>query len=75
MAGTTPYRLQSSVLPAGSHTLLVDTDPPNPAEPRTVTINYPVAAYDIRSERNGRTITSRAAVGANAVEIISWQLK
>lgn len=75
MAGTTPYRLQSSVLPAGSYKLLVDTDPANPADPRTVTINYPVAAYDIRSVTNGRTITSRAAAGANAVKIISWQLE
>jgi len=67
----TPYRLQFSDIPSGSK-LLVEIEPPQSA---IITINYPVAAYDIRSERNGRTITSRAAAGANAVEIISWQLE
>jgi hypothetical protein len=45
-----------------------------PASPGTLTINYPIASYDLRSQRDGRTITVRATASANAVTIISWQL-
>jgi hypothetical protein len=72
MAGGSPYELQFSDAPAGSYKLLVEADPQTTGE---VTINYPVAAYDIRSQRNGRTITSRATAGPNGVRIISWQLE
>jgi hypothetical protein len=72
MAGTTPYRLQSWELPAGSYRLLVETSPPATG---LVTINYPVAAYDIRSQTNGRLITSRATAGQNSVKIVSWQME
>jgi hypothetical protein len=37
-------------------------------------INYPVASYDLRSERDGRAITVRATASPNAVKVISWQL-
>jgi len=72
MGGGSPYRLQFSNVPAGSYKLLVETAPPTTG---AVTINYPAAAYDIRSQRNGRTITSRATAGPDAVRIISWQLE
>jgi hypothetical protein len=75
MPGASPYRIQSAVLPPGSYKLLVDTALSSLAGPDVVTINYPLAAYDIRSVRNGRTITSRAAVGVDTVEVISWQLE
>jgi hypothetical protein len=72
MGGDPPYSLQFSDRPAGSYRLLVQTAPPRTGD---ITINYPVASYDIRSERNGRTITSRATASANLVRIVSWQLE
>ena len=72
MGGGSPYELQFSNLAPGSYRLLVDTSPPTTG---TVTINYPVACYDIRSQRNGRTITSRATAGDDNVKIVSWQLE
>jgi len=65
-----PYTVQFSDKPAGSYRLLVET-----AASGTVTISYPVATYDIRSEMNGRSVTSRATASRNAVRIISWQLE
>jgi hypothetical protein len=72
MAGGSPYELQFSDVPAGSYRLLVETAPPASG---MVTVNYPVACYDIRSQRNGRTITSRATAAEDAVKIVSWQLE
>jgi hypothetical protein len=71
IGGGSPYEVQFSDMPAGAYRLLVETAP---ATTGTVTINYPVACYDIRSQRNGRTITSRATAGEDAVKIVSWQL-
>ena len=65
-----PYTVQFLNKPAGSYRLLVET-----AASGTVTISYPVATYDIRSEMNGRSVTSRATASVNAVRIISWQLE
>ena len=65
-----PYTVQFLNKPAGSYKLLVET-----AASGTVTISYPVATYDIRSEMNGRSVTSRATASANAVRIIAWQLE
>jgi hypothetical protein len=67
-----PYTVQFSDMPAGSYQLLVETAPPKKG---TITISYPVASYDIRSEMNRRSVTSRATASANAVRIISWQLE
>jgi hypothetical protein len=72
MGGGSPYRLQFSNVPAGSYKLLVETASPTTGD---VTINYPVAAYDIQSQRNDRTITSRVTAGPDGVRIISWQLE
>jgi len=72
MGGTSPYEAQFSDVAAGSYRLLVETAPPSTG---TVTINFPVAAYDIRSQRNGRAITCRATATDNAVRIVSWQLE
>jgi len=72
MGGTSPYEAQFSDVAAGSYRLLVETAPPSTG---TVTINFPVAAYDIRSQRNGRAITCRATTTDNAVRIVSWQLE
>jgi hypothetical protein len=68
--GPPPYTVQFLDKPAGSYQLLVKTDSSG-----TITISYPVATYDIRSEMNGRSVTSRATASANAVRIISWQLE
>ena len=72
MGGTSPYEVQFSDVAPGPYRLLIETSPPGTG---TVTINFPVATYDIRSQRNGRTITSRATVGDNTVRIVSWQLE
>jgi len=72
MEGDPPYTVQFSDKPAGSYQLLVQTAPPKKG---TITISYPVASYDIRSEMNGRSVTSRATASANAVRIVSWQLE
>jgi hypothetical protein len=67
-----PYAVQFSDMPAGAYQLLVEMVPPGTG---TVTISYPVASYDISSEMNGRSVTSRATASENAVRIISWQLE
>jgi hypothetical protein len=67
-----PYTVQFSDKAAGSYQLLVETVSSGTG---TVTISYPVASYDIRSEMNGRSVTSRATASANAVRIVSWQLE
>jgi hypothetical protein len=71
LSGTSPYTVQFGSEPAGSYQILVETDP---ASSGTLTIIYPIASYDLRSERDGRTITTRATASTNAVTIISWQL-
>jgi hypothetical protein len=71
LGGTSPYTVQFGSEPAGSYQMLVQTAPPSSG---TLTINYPIASYDLRSERDGRSITSRATASTNAVTIISWQL-
>ena len=71
LGGTSPYTVQFASEPAGSYQVLVETDP---ASSGTLTINYPIASYDLRSERDGRSITTRATASTNAVTIISWQL-
>jgi hypothetical protein len=72
MSGGSPYSLQFSDREAGSYQLLVQTAPPATG---TITISYPVAVYDIRSEMNGRSVTSRATASDNAVRVVSWQLE
>jgi len=71
LGGTSPYTVQFGSEPAGSYQVLVETDP---ASSGTLTIIYPIASYDLRSERDGRSITARATASTNAVTIISWQL-
>jgi hypothetical protein len=71
MSGVSPYVAQFLGRPAGSYQLLVET---SPAGAGTVTIIYPVASYDIRSQTSGRTITARATASTDAVRIFSWQL-
>ncbi len=71
LGGTSPYTVQFDSEPAGSYQVLVETDP---ASSGTLTINYPIASYDLRSERDGRGITARATASTNAVTIISWQV-
>ena len=72
LGGTSPpYTVEFPGKSAGSHQVLVETPP---GGWKTLTINYPVASYDLRSERDGRSITVRAAASPNAVKVISWQL-
>ena len=71
LGGSSPYALEFADQPAGSYQVLVETAPPSSG---TLTVNYPIASYDLRSERDGRTITVRATAGSNAVKVISWQL-
>jgi hypothetical protein len=70
--GPSPYTVQFPDRAASSYKLLVETDSSGTG---TITISYPVATYDIRSEMNGRSVTSRATASVNAVRIISWQLE
>jgi hypothetical protein len=72
LSAGTPYTFEFSARTAGTYKLLVETDPQGAG---TLTINYPVASYDIRSEINGRRVVVRATAGANAVRVISWQLE
>ncbi len=69
-----PYTVQFSDMPAEAYQLLVEMVPPGTGTER-ITISYPVASYDIRSEMNGRSVTSRATASADAVRIVSWQLE
>ena len=71
LSGTSPYTVQFASQAAGSYQVLVQTAPPGSG---TLDINYPIASYDLRSQRDGRTITTRATASTNAVTIISWQL-
>ncbi len=70
--GSTPYAQQYSNTAPGPYKLYVET---SPAATGTVTINYPVAAYDISSARNGRTTVCRATADADGVRIVSWQFE
>ncbi len=72
MDGSSPYRQQYSNVTPDAYKLYVET---SPVATGTVTINYPVAAYDIRSTRHGHTTTSRATASADGVQIISWKLE
>ncbi len=72
LSGSSPYALEFTSQPAGSYQMLVETAP---ASSGTLTINYPAASYDLRSQRDGRTITVRTAAGTDAVSVISWQLE
>jgi hypothetical protein len=71
VGGASPYTVQFPDQPAGSYQVLVETPP---GGWKTLMINYPVASYDLRSERDGRAITVRATASPNAVRVISWQL-
>lgn len=71
LSGASPYTVQFTGQLAGSYQVVVQTSPPSSG---TLTINYPIASYDLRSQRDGRTITARATASTNAVTIISWQL-
>lgn len=71
LSGPSPYTLQFASQPAATYQVVVETVPPDSG---TVTVNYPIASYDLRSQRDGRTITVRATASGNAVTVISWQL-
>ncbi|MCH8919196.1 MAG: hypothetical protein IIA23_00610 [Chloroflexi bacterium] len=71
LIGASPYTLEFPGQPAGTYQVVVQTVPPTSG---TLTINYPIVSYDLRSQRDGRTITARATASTNAVTIISWQL-
>ena len=71
LSGISPYAVEFANQPAGSYQVLVETAP---LMTGTLMINYPVASYDLRSERDGRAITIRATASPNAVKVISWQL-
>jgi hypothetical protein len=71
LSGASPYTVEFPGQSAGSYRVLVETAPPVTG---TLMINYPVASYDLRSERDGRAITVRATASPNAVKVISWQL-
>jgi hypothetical protein len=72
MIGSSPYEAQYSNVAPGPYKLYVET---SPVVTGTVTINYPVAAYDISSTRNSRTTVCRATASEDGVQIISWQLE
>jgi hypothetical protein len=70
LSGESPYTFEFRGQAAGSYKVLVDTADAG----GTLMINYPVASYDLKSTRNGRTITVRATASLSAVRVISWQL-
>jgi hypothetical protein len=72
MIGSSPYQAQYSNVAPGAYRLYVET---SPVATGTVTINYPVATYDISSTRNGRTTVCRATASEGGVQIVSWQLE
>ena len=71
LSGSSPYTLQFAGQSAGTLQVVVQTVPPSSG---TLTINFPIASYDLRSQRDGRTISVRATASTNATAIISWQL-
>jgi len=71
LSGTSPYVVEFAGQPAGSYQVVVQTSPPSSG---TLTINYPIASYDLRSQRDGRTITARATASTNGVTVVSWQI-
>jgi hypothetical protein len=71
LAGPSPYFVSEPGASAGSYYLVLTANPPTTG---TVTITFPAASYDLRSQRDGRTATARATASASAVEVISWQL-
>jgi hypothetical protein len=71
LGGASPYTVEFPDQSAGSYRVLVETAPPVMG---TLMINYPVASYDLRSERDGRVITVRATASFDALRVISWQL-
>jgi hypothetical protein len=71
LSGASPYTVEFPGQSAGSYQVLVETAPSGTG---TLMINYPVASYDLRSERDGRVITVRATASFDALRVISWQL-
>lgn len=71
LSGSSPYTVQFPGQPAGDYELVIQTAPPGTG---TLAITFPVAGYDIRSQRNGRTITARATASSSGVTLLSWQL-
>lgn len=71
LGGPSPYLLSEPGASAGSYYLVLLVAPPTIG---TVTITFPAASYDVRSQRDGRTATARATASESAVEVISWQL-
>ena len=71
LSGTSPYIIEFADRPAGSYQVVVEASPPSSG---TLAINHPVAGYDLRSQRDGRTITARATASASGVTIVSWQI-
>lgn len=71
LSGASPYTVQFGPESAGPFQILVEMVPDSTG---TLTINYPIASYDLRSARDGRSITARATASTNAVTIVSWQL-
>lgn len=71
LPGDSPYSLAFPAMPAGEYQLLVEAAPPGLG---SLTINLAIASYDIRSTRNGRSVTARATASGAGVNVISWQL-
>ncbi len=43
--------------------------------PGTITITYPIATYDIRSQKDDWTITATVTASYTAIRVISWQIE
>lgn len=70
LSGSSPYVLQYA-RSAGSYQLVLQATPPSSG---SVSITFPAASYDLRSDRDGSIATVRATAADGAVEVISWQL-
>jgi hypothetical protein len=71
LSGTSPYVVEFPGQAAGSYQVVVKVAPASAGE---LILNYPIASYNLRSQRDGRTITARATASASGVSIVSWQI-
>jgi hypothetical protein len=70
LSGTSPYSAQFSE-GAGSYQIYVDTG----TAAGSVMVQFPTAAYDLRSQNGDKSITARVSVGAVTLQVVSWQVE
>ena len=71
LSGASPYIVEFASQPAGSRQVVVQVAPSSSG---TLAINFPIASYDLRSQRDGRIITARVTASPSGVSVVSWQI-